>query len=86
MNSIKFAELTPRYDRRSSFYGKAHLIIHEDGKIQLQSYETIVAEYADGKMKVFGHYSTTTSRHVREFIRQITGEDLTVKEIERRYF
>ena len=38
------SELTPMYDARKSFYGKAHLIHTDDGTIQLQSYNTIVCE------------------------------------------
>ncbi|MDO5562446.1 MAG: hypothetical protein Q4F74_02425 [Synergistaceae bacterium] len=87
MNNIIFTELTPQFDSRISFYGKAHLLLHDNGKIQLQSYATIVAEKTpDGEIKVFGRYSATTSRHVKEFIKQITGKSLTSKEIERRYF
>ena len=87
MNNIIFTELTPQYDSRASFYGKAHLYIHDNGRIQLQSYETIVAEKTpDGEIKIFGYYSKTTTRHIREFIKQMTGEAFTSREIEKKIF
>lgn len=64
-------ELFPRYDARKSFYGKAHeLWDYETSTIQLQSYSTIVAEIKDGEPAVFGWYSPTTGRHIKEFLKQ----------------
>lgn len=37
-------ELSPRYDSRKSFYGKAHVIEYPDGTKQLKSYDTTVCE------------------------------------------
>lgn len=67
-----FYELTARYDSRKSFYGKAHVIDHGNGKLELQSYDTIVAEIDNGHLvyDCLGEYSQTTNRHIREFIRQ----------------
>lgn len=67
---IRFYELTARYDSRQSFYGKAHVIDHGNGFYQLQSYDTIVSECRDGKVKHLGKWSMTTSRHQREFEKQ----------------
>lgn len=67
---IEVKELDARFDSRKSFYGKAHTIRMTDGALALQSYDTIVAVIRDGKLKVRGKYSQTTSRHVREFARQ----------------
>lgn len=57
--------LEPRYDSRKSFYGKAKV---EDDK--LYSYNTLVAEIKDGKPVVYGLYSQTTARHIKEWLRQ----------------
>lgn len=67
---MKIYELTARYDSRKSFYGKAHVIDHEDGTLELQSYDTIVSRCKDGKIEHLGWWSQTTSRHQREFERQ----------------
>jgi hypothetical protein len=65
-------ELSPLNSTRKSFYGKAKVIIQDNGTIQLQSYETIVCEIDthnnfnmlwDGK-------SNTTTRHINEFKKQ----------------
>ena len=65
-------ELTPQHTTRKSFYGKAKVLIQDNGTIQLQSYETIVCEIDthnnfnilwDGK-------SNTTTRHIKEFKKQ----------------
>lgn len=73
-------ELYPRYDRRKSFYGKAHEIEYADGTIELQSYSTIVARIVVTKTdrfgcifrkaEVYGWYSQTTGRHIKEFLKQ----------------
>jgi|WetSurMetagenome_2_1015567.scaffolds.fasta_scaffold307379_4 hypothetical protein len=62
-------KLEPRYDSRKSFYGKAK-VRNEDGKLILTSYTTDVAEVKDGKAKVYGTYSDTTLRHIKEFLIQ----------------
>jgi len=69
---VHFYELTARYDARQSFYGKAHVIDHGNGKLELQSYNTIVAEIDNGRLiyDKLGEYSMTTNRHIREFIKQ----------------
>ena len=65
-------ELTPQHTTRKSFYGKAKVILQDNGTIQLQSYGTIVCEIDthnnfnilwDGK-------SNTTTRHINEFKKQ----------------
>ena len=65
-------ELTPRYDSRKSFYGKAKVIELDNGIIQLQSYETIVCETDNnGYFKMLWDGNTqTTNRHIKEFTRQ----------------
>ena len=71
------AELKPIYDSRKSFYGKAKVISDRDGKT-LVSYSTTVAritEKNNGYMitpyaVIYGTYSATTLRHIKEFLKQ----------------
>ena len=67
---MKIYELSPRYDTRKSFYGNAHVIDHEDGTIELQSYDTIVSRCVNGKVEDLGKWSATTTRHQKEFRKQ----------------
>ena len=62
-------ELTPRYDSAKSFYGKAW-VEEEADEISLISYSTKVAIIKNGKVAVFGTYSNTTLRHIKEFLKQ----------------
>lgn len=62
-------ELTPKHDARASFYGKA-FIRNENNKLVLRSYNTDVAFIKNGKATVNGTYSTTTLRHIKEFLKQ----------------
>ena len=70
---MKIYELSARYDSRASFYGKAHIIDHENGVIELKSYNTIVSRSTNGKVEHLGAWSQTTSRHQREFERQFSN-------------
>lgn len=64
-------ELTARFDRRKSFYGKALVIELDNGVKQLQSYSTIVGEIRNGKyFQLWDGKSQTTTRHIKEFIKQ----------------
>lgn len=67
---MKIYELTARFDARKSFYGKAHVIDHENGVVELQSYNTIVSRCVNGVVEHLGKWSQTTSRHQKEFERQ----------------
>lgn len=63
-------ELSPRYDSRKSFYGKAQ-VIEVDGDTYLKSYDTIVCGIVGGEFRRFwGGWSATTGRHISEFTRQ----------------
>ena len=75
--------LEARFDRRKSFYKKAK-VIREDNIIKLQSYDTIVAEVSHHILNIYGGYSQTTKRHIREFVRQFTDLVLESKDIFRR--
>ena len=67
---MKIFELVPRHDTRKSFYGKARVIDHENGTIELQSYNTIVSRCVNGKVEELGKWSATTTRHQKEFRKQ----------------
>ena len=62
-------ELSCNYDSRASFYGKAE-VIEENGRKTLMSYKTEVAYIEDGIAVVLGVWSATTSRHIKEFLKQ----------------
>ena len=62
-------ELKPNFDSRNSFYKKAY-VIEEENTIKLKSYQTIVAEIKNNKPLVYGTYSPTTLRHIKEFLKQ----------------
>lgn len=72
-----YTELTAVYDSRKSFYGKAHIRRDRDS-ITLISYETEVAKIVDKccgykiapYAVVYGTYSNTTLRHIKEFLKQ----------------
>ena len=68
-------ELQARYDSRKSFYGKAKVVV-EGNVLSLYSYNTLVAVIIDGKVTRadIGVWSTTTNRHIREFIKQFSVE------------
>lgn len=69
--------LNPQYDARKSFYGKAKVIVRSDRQV-LKSYQTEVAEVLNvphtscdaDRARVFGTYSPTTLRHIKEFLKQ----------------
>ena len=62
-------ELLPQYDSRKSFYKKAR-VLNENGKLILISYFTQVCYIENGKAFVLGSWSNTTTRHVKEFLKQ----------------
>lgn len=62
-------KLKPEYDSRKSFYGKAKVFVEGNDKT-LISYQTRVAEIKDGKPIVYGLYSNTTTRHIKDFLKQ----------------
>lgn len=74
-------ELTPQYESRESFHGKA--LVEDDGKgtKTLLSYTTPVARFADGKLTLLEKWSSsaTTKRHVAEFAKQVGAFDQYVK-------
>lgn len=87
MKTLDTFELQPQLDNAQSFYKKAYTLHNDDGSIQLKSYDTIVATFKDDKVNVKDNtYSTTTLRHIKEFIYQTTGvSGLSKKDIEKDY-
>lgn len=77
-------ELNCTYDSRKSFYGKAR-VREEDGKLILISYTTEVAYIENGKASVLGEWSGTTSRHIKEFLRQNGFKAENTKQILKDY-
>lgn len=65
---MKIYDLKPT-DGRKSFYGKATVLIEDDGAETLYSYNTpIVKRTADGKLvRMWDGWSATTGRHVAAF-------------------
>ena len=72
-------ELKAIYDTRAQFYGKAQ--VHRNGtRHTLQSYNTPILCYneADNTITFLtsnkSHFSSTTNRHINEFLKQYTNE------------
>lgn len=79
------AYLATIHDSRKSFGNKAILTDELKPKtISLISYETVVAELKDNKIKVNGYYSPTTARHINEFLLQNGFNKLSKKEMEKQ--
>lgn len=65
---MRIYELTPMRDSRKSFYGKAKVIEHDNGTIQLRSYDTVVCEIVGGVFRMLWDGRTqTTTRYINEF-------------------
>ena len=81
-----YYELSPVYDARQSFYRKA--CVHDTpARLELGSYETTVAsiDKKTGKATVNDLYSATTTRHIKEFLRQNGCKAETAKQIMKDY-
>lgn len=79
-----------QYDARKSFYKKAKVVEYEDENIlhkELLSYGTLVANYVYYKNKnkkvyeYFVKYSQTTTRHQKEFFKQLGLSEKEIKEL-----
>ena len=66
---MMITELTPIYDGRKSFYGKA-MVSHDGNKRSLLSYGTKAATIDSAGAVVHDTHSATTLRHIKEFLRQ----------------
>lgn len=89
---IGMYELNARYDARKSFYGKAKVVETQDSK-ELYSYDTLVAKVTTKNhgyiipayAEVYGIYSDTTLRHIKEFLKQEGFKAESKSQIERDY-
>ena len=66
-------ELICEYDTRKTFYGKAIIKIDkENGILNLYSYNILVAriDLITNFAMVLGQWSGTTTRHIKEFLKQ----------------
>lgn len=81
--------LEPMFDVKKSFYGKAHVVLeaNNNGEMvkKLISYSTHVASIVGDKVEVYGTYSATTLRHIKEFLYQNGFEVGTKAFIENNY-
>ena len=86
LNEAPYYALEPRYDARQSFYGKAHVDTGDnDDKNRLYSYDTLVAEIKDGNPVVYGTYSQTTLRHIKDWLKQNGFKAETARQIMNDY-
>ncbi len=71
MNEAPVNDITPQYDNRQSFYGKARVDDNGNEKT-LYSYNTPVAKIVGNKVELLPKWdwSQTTLRHVKEFLKQ----------------
>lgn len=82
-------ELIPQYDTAKSFYGKAIISLENTGEYTLYStlysYGTRVCSIClhEGVItaRVYGTYSPTTLRHIKEFLKQNGFKAETKKQI-----
>ena len=82
---MKVIELIPINGRKS--FNKKCRIIEENGVSQLESYNTIVAEYnhRTNDMKIFGFYSNTTLSHINSFLNYYGFDTCTKQELIKNY-
>ena len=69
-NMKKIYELTPTTGQnQESFYGKAKVVIEEDGTETLYSYDTqIIKRLPDGTLvRLYDDYTMTTGKHIKAF-------------------
>lgn len=90
------SELLPIFDSRKSFYNKAIVINLDDNSKLLKSYDSFVclidsnnSIYINNDIEHELLYSTTTLRHIKEFIKQFSDfenkNELTKKDLLNMY-
>lgn len=81
-------ELGVVYDKRKSFYGKAMIEVNNN-IIDLYSYNTLVASIRDNNGTkegiIYGFYSQTTLRHIKEFFKQNDLEIIDKTQMAKNY-
>lgn len=67
---MKFYELTLTAEQnQASFYGKAKVVIEEDGTETLYSYDTPIIKRLpdDTVVRLYDNYTMTTGKHIKAF-------------------
>lgn len=68
---FKNYNLNARFDSAKSFYGKAQVLENEQQEIKvLKSYNTFVCVIKGNHAFISDTYSSTTLRHIKEFLKQ----------------
>lgn len=69
---INTCNLQPLYSHQKSYYGKAKVVSLNEHTHGLYSYGELVAAVKDREVRLtyYWDYSTTTSKHVHEFLAQ----------------
>lgn len=88
MKNIYSYELGCQYDTRQSFYGKAKVEVTTNKNVEdykLYSYGTLVARLTKiggiNTYYYFGKYSQTTTRHQKEFFKQLGLSEKELKDL-----
>jgi hypothetical protein len=86
LNESPVYDLTPTYDSRQSFYNKARVDVQGDEQT-LYSYNTPVAKITSGNVELLDKWdcSSTTLRHVKEFLKQNGFEASSLAQLRRDY-
>ena len=86
MNEAPVYDMSPQYDARQSFYGKARVDDNGNEKT-LYSYNTPVAKIIGDKVELLPKWdwSQTTLRHVKEFLKQNGFEASSLAQMKRDY-
>ena len=86
LNESPMYDMSPNYDSRQSFYGKARVDDNGSEKT-LYSYNTPVAKISNGQVELLPKWdwSQTTLRHVKEFLKQNGFEATSLSQIRRDY-
>ena len=89
LNIVNESKLSCVYDKRNSFYGKAKVLIDDEGNKYLKSYNSIIAEIHKDKVKINSNipncFSQTSLRHIKEFLKQNGFKVGTKKELINMY-
>lgn len=76
--------LIPIFDSRKSFYNKA-VVTTSDNSINLYSYNTLVCKIHNDNTVTLtannAHYTNTTLRHIKEFLKQYNFKADTKKQL-----
>jgi hypothetical protein len=86
MNEAPVYDMSPQYDARQSFYGKARVDDNGNEKT-LYSYNTPVAKIIGNKVELLPKWdwSQTTLRHVKEFLKQNGFEANSLAQMKKDY-